>query len=76
MIEYLQAESLALRRRTEVGFKTVRVDDWDERLDRVQRRTGLRDILGDMTTAPSEYGVHCRDAVRRCLHLDIIDGLH
>ena len=54
VVKDLLAEGLALRVCPQVGLEAVRVDDRDERLDRVQRRAGLGHVLRDMAAAKSQ----------------------
>ena len=51
-------ERLALRVRPEVRLETERVDRWNERLDRVERRAGHRCILGNVTPATKDIDGH------------------
>jgi hypothetical protein len=76
VVEHLQTERLALRGRTQVRLEPVGVDDRDQGLDSVQWRARLREILGDVSTAPGENCVDGRNTVCWCLYLDCIDGLH
>ena len=53
-MEDLQTEGLALRVRAQVRLEAERVDGRHERLDRVQRRTRDRRVLGYVTCGGRE----------------------
>ena len=50
MMEYAEAEDLALCMCTEISLKAERVDGWNEGFDDVEWRAGDRGILGHMTS--------------------------
>jgi len=56
MVKRLHAERLSLRRRPKIRLEPVGIENRDESLDGVERRSSLGDILGDVTTTTSENG--------------------
>lgn len=75
MVESLKAESLALSVSAKVRLESIGVDDGDVSLDGVKGRSGLGNVLRDVTTTPSEHLVDGRYAILWCLDLDKVDGL-
>ena len=76
VVERREAEGLALGVRAQICLKAERVDDRDERLDRVQRRPWLGGLLRDVATATREHGVDGGNAVGWRLDLNKVVGLH
>lgn len=76
MVESLQAEGLTLSVSAQVRLESVGVDDGNVGLNGVEGRSGLGDVLGNVTTTPSEHLVDGRYAILWCLDLDKVDGLY
>mmetsp|Transcript_2842 Transcript_2842/g.6792 ORF Transcript_2842/g.6792 Transcript_2842/m.6792 type:complete len:253 (+) Transcript_2842:108-866(+) len=76
VIKHLHAERLTLRVGAQVRLKAVRVHHRDVRLDGVQRRARLGDVLDNVPTSSGQDGVDGGQTVCRRLNLDIEYRLH
>jgi hypothetical protein len=75
MIECHLRESLAHCRCTQIRLEPVRIQHGDEGFDGVQWRTRFGGVASDVPSTTGEDGVHCRNAVGRRLHLDVVHRL-
>jgi hypothetical protein len=67
-------ECLTLSCHSQIRLETVSVQYGDKRLYRVEGGTRLRNILRDVTTSSCQDSIDRSNAVRRGLHLDVVDG--
>ena len=75
-LDHTSLRTLALRVRSQIRLEAVGVDDRDKGLDSEERRSRLGNVLRHVPSSPREHLVYGRDAIRRRLNLDIVDGFH
>lgn len=76
MVEYLLTECLTLRCRSQIRLEPVGINNGNEGFDGVERRSGFRYVLCDVTTSSGKHSVDGRYTVSWRLNFDEVDRLH
>jgi hypothetical protein len=76
VMENGHTKGLTLCMSAQIGFESKRIDDWNERLYCVKRRSRNRCIGCNVTTTLRQNSVRSANAISRCNHFNGIVRLH